>query len=745
MAEQNLLESAHQYILYDDVGGGISRATAPHKIDRSKWFDSLNMRFRSGRAEQIVPLAQLVRVSEDGNDTTSLLVMTPVTISATASTMVAVSQKFLYSINAITLDNTRVNSGAAFSLGNAWTRWEFFTHETGFYFCNPFNPVKKYTATGGVVDLITVGTVYRATYIENFYGHVVLGNVNDNSSFWPNRVVWSDKDDFSDFVPISTNEADLFDIEQVYGTSPNGIGITGLRKLGNELFIYTSNSIWGMAYVGLQAGVMQITSRVRDVGNYFPYGLASVRDTHFFIGQDDFYKFDGVSVEPIGMDVRDYFFADIHPLLQYQNLTHCEVNIELQEITWYYCSKANTVGTIDKAVVYNYAEKLFYPIDGRGVTCVVRAKIQTYKRIDDFLGTTINGLSGSIQALSNSNAFEVNLFGTYDTYVLREATLADPASAVIEESEPFLESGDIHRGTILGFKELESMGIDASYTHGTGVKVEVSQRDYLANPVVFAEVGNWLPTVQERRLSLPRSAGRVARYRFTATGAPPWYRTANNGMAVMFLIEEGINSFSAARTGPLNEAIRVINTVLNGSGASRLAAVGFYGIGSGVVYNQPLTTQVNSVATFLNAAKAREITDFGAPYGNHPFWAEPWANSPNMVDGIVPAIEQLKTTLAMSCGSRHLVILSDSIGYLSPVVYTVDAAKASLLSSSVSQLWQFTNSEVQVGDVANISTLGTLRHPIELTTWVEELLALRPQGFKFLGFEENVYKTLQER
>jgi hypothetical protein len=75
----------------------------------------------------------------------------------------------------------------------------------------------------------------------------------------------------------------------------------------------------------------------------------------YWMGVDKFYTYNG-RVQTLRCDLRQYIFSDLNQLQQTQVCSG--TNEGFNEIWWFYCS-ANS-NTIDRYVVYNYAEDIWY-------------------------------------------------------------------------------------------------------------------------------------------------------------------------------------------------------------------------------------------------------------------------------------------------------------------------------------------------------------------------------------------------
>jgi hypothetical protein len=75
----------------------------------------------------------------------------------------------------------------------------------------------------------------------------------------------------------------------------------------------------------------------------------------YWMGVDKFYMYDG-RVQTLNCDLRRYVFNDFNVLQSQQ--VYAGTNEGFNEIWWFYCSKNSN--TIDRYVIYNYYEKVWY-------------------------------------------------------------------------------------------------------------------------------------------------------------------------------------------------------------------------------------------------------------------------------------------------------------------------------------------------------------------------------------------------
>jgi len=86
-----------------------------------------------------------------------------------------------------------------------------------------------------------------------------------------------------------------------------------------------------------------------------PNAVVSVNDSVFWMGQENFYRYDG-RIQPIPCTVRDYIFSDINRNQSFK--IYCGSLASQTEVWWLYPS-ANS-DECNRYVIYNYGENLWY-------------------------------------------------------------------------------------------------------------------------------------------------------------------------------------------------------------------------------------------------------------------------------------------------------------------------------------------------------------------------------------------------
>ena len=161
---------------------------------------------------------------------------------------------------------------------------------------------------------------------------------------------FSDREDATDYTPVSTNEAGSLRIS-------DGSRIVGAVKSSGQILVWTDTSLHGVQFVGtpFTFGLRQLGA---NCGLIAQHAAIEVNGRAYWMSDNSFYMYDGV-VKKMPCSVQDYVFDD----LSYTNRNDiaCGINTAFNEIIWYYPSASATA--IDRGVAYNYLENTWYTLN----------------------------------------------------------------------------------------------------------------------------------------------------------------------------------------------------------------------------------------------------------------------------------------------------------------------------------------------------------------------------------------------
>ena len=517
--------------VYDTVRG-MSQISTAHMIPEQCWWETYNFRFESGAIKQTPPEDLLFNVMP-GALVGGITALAPLTIDATSTVVIVLNGSVdIYVIDFANETATPFPLSTVPSTdGTGFYRWSHVCNANKLYFTNLNAGLFSFDGTT-VADVISAGPTYKAKYVDLFYGHLVIANLKDGGSDYPLRIAYSDKDDYADFDPLTTNEADFFDLDDNESNSLFGYGITGAKRIGDQFAIHTPGSIWTMRYVGFENGVMEFSERVSGLGCWLPHALVSFDRFHVFPSQDDFYIFDGASIQSIGRDIRQFFFNDLTQDPRLRQFTWGTVDTKRQEIRWYYPSREST-DSCDKCLVLNWPDRTWYVEAGFSRSAVLYGGFNTFRTIDSlsFYSTTIDGLSAvsdTIDGLGVNNIIPYTVYANLTTTSIYTDDL-DPQ--IPEGTDPsvnwpqgYLISRDFDLRQPGAVKDIDQLILDASQgtnqdiTNGRngnfyGWDVYVAVRNFFHEPVQFNLHGQWDGTKFTKRVNI-RLAGRIVRFKF---------------------------------------------------------------------------------------------------------------------------------------------------------------------------------------------------------------------------------------
>lgn len=227
-------------------------------------------------------------------------------------------------------------------------RWQCAELNNKLYITNGVDKIQVFDGTT-LTDL-TGDAPSAAKFAVNSVNHLFVANTYEGTDYMERRVRWSDIDDPATWTPDpDNNEAGYVDMPSDIGSKIEAIGSLG----PNGVAIYGNKAIYMANYIG-GAPFYAFERKIIGEGLFAPYSLVGINDRHFFLGNKDFYVYNGGSdLQPLGANrVISYFFGDYdrtepaniygfaHPLYT--------------EVWWVYVSKNDSTGFFSKALTYNW-------------------------------------------------------------------------------------------------------------------------------------------------------------------------------------------------------------------------------------------------------------------------------------------------------------------------------------------------------------------------------------------------------
>lgn len=170
---------------------------------------------------------------------------------------------------------------------------------------------------------------------------------DSETAFDPLLVRWSDQENPYDWVPSVTNQSG----EQRLSIGSEIVAAVNTRQ---EILVLTDAAIYSMQYLGppYVYGFQLLQDNISIMG---PKAAITVNNITYWMGSDKFFMYSG-RVETLPCSVRQFVFQGLNKDQSFQ--VFAASNEQYSEIWWFYCSTGST--TIDKYVVYNYLDRVWY-------------------------------------------------------------------------------------------------------------------------------------------------------------------------------------------------------------------------------------------------------------------------------------------------------------------------------------------------------------------------------------------------
>lgn len=194
-----------------------------------------------------------------------------------------------------------------------------------------------------------VPTVARKLLVSETDRHVLAFGANPIGSADqdPLLIRFSSQESATDWEPRATNTAGDIRLSQ-------GSEIVTAVRTSRQILVWTDSSLHSIQFIGppFTFGTALLGDNVRIAG---PNAVISVNDLVFWMGQDNFYLYDG-RIQPIPCSVSQYVFSDLNRNQSFK--IYAGSLASQNEIWWFYPSADSDEN--DRYVIYNYGEKVWY-------------------------------------------------------------------------------------------------------------------------------------------------------------------------------------------------------------------------------------------------------------------------------------------------------------------------------------------------------------------------------------------------
>ena len=199
-------------------------------------------------------------------------------------------------------------------------------------------------------------TIAKQVLVSDIDRHVLCFGTNTYGTTTqdPLMIRWSNQESVSNWTISSDTTAGSLRL----GSGSEFVQAVETKR---EILVYTDTSLHSLRFIGgdFVFGIQQIASNITIMG---PKAAVATEDFVVWMGRDSFYAYAG-GTQTLPCTVKDKVFLDFNN--QQRDKVVAGVNSEFGEVIWFYPSESNSLnnggtGDIDKYVVYNYNEKVWY-------------------------------------------------------------------------------------------------------------------------------------------------------------------------------------------------------------------------------------------------------------------------------------------------------------------------------------------------------------------------------------------------
>ena len=181
---------------------------------------------------------------------------------------------------------------------------------------------------------------------------------------YPLRVQWCDEGIETSWTATATNQAGDVDL-------PSQSRLMCGAAVRTTTLLFTELDCFAMNYIGLPY-VFDFVRVGENCGVISRGAVAAVDSRAWWMGKNNFFYWDGASVQSMGCDVWDAVFGDMNATQRSKVV--CGVVPEFSEVWWAYPSAASNEN--DSIVVYNYLENTWW-LHSLERTCMTHRNVYT--------------------------------------------------------------------------------------------------------------------------------------------------------------------------------------------------------------------------------------------------------------------------------------------------------------------------------------------------------------------------------
>ena len=322
-----------QLRLWSNDNFGSDLVIAPRGGPIFYWQDSLGV---GSRAQSISSLA---------NATTLVTDNATFTTGVTSITVSGGNAPYIYPYMVISGTNIPAGTKVASTYITGSTTVPITTTTTGassggynFSYAGAFAPVYTYQVIASAIQEFVIA-----------FGSNPYSPNDANTAFNSMLVRWSDQANAYQWVPTVSNQSGEYALT-------NGSYIMGARATRQEILVWTDSCLYSMQYLGAPY-VWGFQVLMDNISVISPNSMITVNNVTYWMGRDRFYMYSG-RVEVLPCALRQYIFDDINQDQAYQ--VFAGGNEAFNEVWWFYVSQSSSGTSVDKYVIYNYLDRVWY-------------------------------------------------------------------------------------------------------------------------------------------------------------------------------------------------------------------------------------------------------------------------------------------------------------------------------------------------------------------------------------------------
>jgi len=226
----------------------------------------------------------------------------------------------------------------------------FNVRDGGIYYWDKSGGLIRAVALDSLGTDATIPTVAKQVMVSDRDRHVILFGCDGESSIGtqdPMLIRFSDQGSLSTWQSTAENTAGELSLG-------SGSEIVTAIETRQQILVLTDVSAYSMQFLGppFTFGINLISENITVMA---PNAAKAVDDMVFWMGQDDFYMYNG-QVQKMPCSIKSYIFNDFNST-QSEKVT-AGLNSSFNEIWWFYPSSGSDEN--DRYAIYNYVEQVWY-------------------------------------------------------------------------------------------------------------------------------------------------------------------------------------------------------------------------------------------------------------------------------------------------------------------------------------------------------------------------------------------------